>query len=420
MPRPKILMILPTARDLRHLSAPEIRSRYDLAFLGRDVENPGDLDADAFLELVRAHVRRKGRPDGLVGDDDYPANLLAGVLTQGWKLPGPSPRALWLCQHKFYSREAQKKLVPEAVPPFALIPVNRKWKRSGLDFPFFAKPVKGYLSILSRRVDTAADLARLQREARKKLPYFLKPFGRVAELAKLSREFPAGGLNLVGEGLLAGHQVTLEGYVFGGRAHLIDIVDSHFYPGTGSFRRFETPSRLPEPVQEKMFRIAKRFVEGIGFDGGIFNVEFLYEPESGVAKILEVNSRMASQFADLTEALHGTNTYEILLDLSLGRHPHFRRFAGEAKTAASFVLRKFEDAFVARVPREAELRDIRKKVPGSSFEVLVEEGRRLSSHFQQDDESYRYGLINVSARDRSELRRKFETCRRLLPFRFTR
>jgi predicted ATP-grasp superfamily ATP-dependent carboligase len=47
-----------------------------------------------------------------------------------------------------------------------------------------------------------------------------------------------------------------------------------------------------------MFRIAKRFIEGIGFDGGIFNVEFLYDRKSGGPKILEVNSRMASQFAD--------------------------------------------------------------------------------------------------------------------------
>jgi hypothetical protein len=79
------------------------------------------------------------------------------------------------------------------------------------------------------------------------------------------------------------------------------------------------------------------------------------------------------------------------------------------------VLRKFEDAFVARVPQEGELREVMKKISGSSFEVLVEEGRCLSSHFQQDDESYRYGLINVSAGDRSELRRKFEACRSLLP-----
>jgi ATP-grasp domain-containing protein len=419
MAKPRVLVILPTSRDLRNLGSDRIRSRYRIDFVGRDVENPGDLDVDDCLREIRAYIRKTGRPDGLVGDDDYPANLVAGLLTREWNLPGPSLRSLWLCQHKYYSRIAQSAVVPGAAPPFALIPLKRPI-RAPLKFPFFVKPVKGYLSILSRKVSSSRALSSLIEEARHKLPYFLKPFKRVSELARLGEEFPAGGLNLIGEGLLSGHQATLEGYVLRGKAYLIDIVDSIFYRGTGSFRRFETPSRLPAKVQEDCFRIAARFMEAIGFNDGVFNVEFLYDPKTRAIKILEVNSRMASQFAGLTEALHGTNTYEILLDLSLGRRPRFRRFFGKARAAASFVLRRFKDALVARVPHADELRTIADKIPGTSFEVLVEQGRRLSSHFQQDDESYRYGLINVSGRDGSDVRRKFEACRAALPFRFTR
>ena len=42
----------------------------------------------------------------------------------------------------------------------------------------------------------------------------------------------------------------------------------------------------------------------LGFEGGFFNVEFLV-PEDGPAQIIEVNGRIASQFAPLLLELHG-------------------------------------------------------------------------------------------------------------------
>lgn len=420
--KPRVLMIMPTARDLRNLDSRKIRDRYRVEFFGEDVDNPGDFDPKDFIRKLDSHVRKTGIPDGLVGDDDYPANLVAGLVAPRFGLRGPSLESLFLCQHKYYSRLAQAQSVPAATPPFFLIPLNGKApsKKPSISFPFFVKPVKGYLSILSRKVRSAAELKHLVLEGRKKIPYFTRPFDWILKEADLGGTFPRGGANLIGEGLLTGHQVTLEGYVFGGEPRLIDVVDSHFFPGTGSFRRFESPSRLPRAVQEKMFDLASRFLKSIRFDNSLFNVEFLYEPRKKSIHLLEVNSRMASQFAEMTEWIHGTNTYEILLDLSLGQRPKFRRFAGRFKAAGSFVLRRFKDAFVERVPTERELKEISLRTPGVAVEVLVPAGKRLSSHFQQDDESYRYALINVSAADRRGLKRKFEAVREALPFQFSR
>ncbi len=205
--------------------------------------------------------------------------------------------------------------------------------------------------------------------------------------------------------------------MYRGRVREIDIVDSVFHPGTGSFKRFECPSRVPGKIREKMLEATERFLRHIRFDNSLFNIEFIYN--SSEARIVEVNSRMASQFADMMEGLHGTNTYKILLDLSAGKAPRFRRNRGKDKVAASFVLRKFSDAWVASIPSPKELEKIRKKIPGTGIEIFVESGRSLSSHFQQDDESYRYALINVCARNRRALFRKYQTCRRMLRFRFS-
>lgn len=412
---------MPTARDLRHLAHPRIRKNFDVTTFGGDIENPGNFDALAFYRKTLAKVRRSGRPDGLIGDDDYPANLIAGLLTKELKLSGPSLRSLLLCQHKLYSRMAQARSVPEATPKFFHIPLDRLLKPSEipLKFPFFVKPVKGYLSILSRKVRSYREFKEIVREGRRRIPHFTGPFDRLLKKSGLKMDFPLGGDNLIGEEILKGHQVTLEGYACQKKVHGVDIVDSVFYPGTASFKRFEAPSRLPSAVQSRMFRTAEKFIRAIGFDNSIFNMEFVYNSRTRQAHILEVNSRMASQFADMMEALHGTNTYEILLSLGAGRRPEFRRHRGKSKIAASFVLRRFKDGFVESVPSKQRIRKLQEKFPGTGIEILVEPGRRLSSHFQQDDESYRYALINLSAKSRPELFRKYRACLKALPFKFS-
>ena len=57
--------------------------------------------------------------DGVIGTGDYPACMLAALVAERLGLPGPSPAQIVLHSHKLYSREIQKRLVPEATPAFA-------------------------------------------------------------------------------------------------------------------------------------------------------------------------------------------------------------------------------------------------------------------------------------------------------------
>ncbi len=81
---------------------------------------------------------------------------------------------------------------------------------------------------------------------------------------------------------------------------------------------------------------------GIGFNNGLFNIEFFYNPKTDDIKIIEINPRMASQLAYLYEAVDGVNPYRMALDLALGDAPRVERAATAYRHAASFALRKFD------------------------------------------------------------------------------
>jgi biotin carboxylase len=155
----------------------------------------------------------------------------------------------------------------------------------------------------------------------------------------------------------------------------------------------------------------------LGFDNGQFNIEFIYNSEADTVHIIEINPRMSSQFADLFEKVDGTNSYSVLLDLALGRKPKVDRKAGQYPTAASCVLRTFQNQRVVRLPSRQEIEELQSSVPDIRIEIFAVEGRKLSEQMQ-DECSYRYGLLNIGGQDRDEILEKVEYCKRNLTFVF--
>ena len=102
--------------------------------------------------------------------------------------------------------------------------------------------------------------------------------------------------------------------------------------------------------------MAERVIPALGFDGGFFNME-LFVPEGDPARparLIEVNGRLASQFAPLVRAVQGRSTYEALFRLACGEDPRWRRTPARC-VAISYCLRVFEDAFVVQVPAPVRL-----------------------------------------------------------------
>ncbi len=415
-----ILVVCPTHRDYRELpllSPPGVKYLFhdyattSLEDLICNVASDADFANDPLEEMDAILDKVAGIGiAGVISTDDYPGSALAAAIAKRLGLPGPDPGVTAMCQHKYLARLAQAKLVPEAVPPFTLIDVAESTPLpQGLRFPLFVKPVKSFFSIGAERVDSPSALAALfPRWAA--LDQFFAPLDQMLQRYTGSS---IGTKRLIAEGLLKGEQVTVEGFVHDGVASIMGVVDSVMFPGTLAFARFDYPSALPDSVQQRMADLAARLMQGLGFDNGLFNIEMMYDPESDLVSIIEINPRMASQFADLYEKVDGTNSYAVLLDIAQGRAPRFTRRQGRHAFAASIVLRSFEDYVVAALPSEADLARLARDYPDIRVELLARLGRALSSEMQ-DGNSYRYGIVNLGGRDRADVLERFAACRERL------
>jgi len=384
----EILVVCPQERDIQEIRAAGLERSFRVRYAGADldaVEEPFDPAA-----FVAEHAAVP--TDGVVGTKDRSA-LLAALVAERRGLPSPSPRALLSCQHKPTSRRLQREAVPEAVPGFALLN-GRPPGDAPFAPPFFVKPVVGRLSENAQRIDVLAQLLELREEG---YP------GRYAAIARLAGLPPAAAHGFLAEELLDGIEVTLEGYVRSRRVTTIGVTDSLKYPGTNSFERFEYPSRLPPERQAELAGIAERVVPALGFDDGFFNVE-LFVTERGPARLIEVNGRIASQFAPLVRAVHGRSTYEALFRLACGEDPRWRTGAPDG-VAMSYCLRVFEDAFVEHVPE-----------PEDGLELLVRPGLRLSGQGVNDSQSYRLAIFYEAGETREEVLARCRARARSLDF----
>jgi D-alanine-D-alanine ligase-like ATP-grasp enzyme len=392
---PGVLVVCPSQRDRLNFADERILDRYALRFAGQPID-PG-FDARTFVDHM---IRFRPAADGIFGSSDATGHI-ASILAEAAGLPGPGRGAFMRCHDKLASREIQARAVPEATPAFAAVDLDDPRVRPPLPFPFFMKPIAAHLSQLAYPVHDEAEFAGVVAEARREIDA-ITTHDRALE----GREFRT----LIAEELLEGSLVTFEGWMQAGRVTPVGVTDAVMHPNGISFLRFEYPSRLPEAPQRAMAGIAERLMPALGFGDSTFNIEFFVRPD-GRPMIVEVNGRMASQFAPLVAAVHGVSTYELQLDLCTGRTPDLPP-ARDDVVAASFVLRTYADAVVRSVPDPTTVLE---RYPHAHVEVLVRPGHRLSD-YERDTASHRLAIVALAARDRASLLGRFAEAVDLLPF----
>lgn len=411
-----ILVILPTKRDIRELDL--LREKYGVNFIyyGKNPRNfLKEFDVGSFINKA-LEFAASNDICGVIATHDYPASIIGSIIAQKTGLVSPSTDSILLCQHKYYCRQLQKKYLPQSYVESKIINPYKETV-APFDFPFFIKPVKSFMSVMAARINDSAGYSKYISMAKNHIESFSIPLN---ELIKNYSSFKYDARYLIAEKLLSGIQVTLEAYSFKGDPKIIGIVDSIMHKNTISFKRFDYPSALGSDVKLKMEEIAKRFIKKSGFDNGILNIEFFYNRQDNSIKIIEVNPRMCSQFADLMEKVNGVNTYEVQLLLSLGINPEklFKERHAEYKCASSFVLRSFKDKIITKLPSKEKLQSLKKIYPDARIEIYGKENQRLSEQLN-DMESYRYGIINLGAGSKKELFQKYNSCVSILDFKFT-
>jgi hypothetical protein len=266
------------------------------------------------------------------------------------------------------------------------------------------KPVKGSFSLFARRLADRAALAHFS--AAPELAEFRRYYVRLFDaLAARYVRFEHGAHLFLAEELLTGDQVTVEGWVSGGAAHVLGIVDTSFHPGTQSFASFDYPSALPATVQARLARVACDVALALGLEQTLFNVELFHDAATERIGLIEINPRLCGQFGDLYAKVDGTSGFAVALALACGEGVRIARGAGRHAAAASLPLRLFRSARVRSVPGPAEERALLEASPDALLWSDCRSGDELCvGPTIEDGESVRYGVLNLGGASREELR----------------
>ena len=415
-----ILVLFPKDWDREELDQPRYSGRHTFFYEGFDLfrfpENARLMTFDVRRYIDKLVKKYRGRIDGVLSNNEHFGALIAAVVAQRLGLPGTDPAVIIAAQHKYYARCLQQKIVPEATPRFSVFPYKvASAAATGLPFPFYVKPVKATFSVLARRVDSFAQLqAHLRFNALETLILhkLVTPFN---DLMTRYTPFSIDAHHLIAEEVLSGVQVNVDGFMHNGKITLLSIVDEVMYPGTQAFLRFEYLSRLLPEVLERMKALAEKLFNGIDYGYGFFNVELIYQPDTGNIQIVEINPRMASQIVNLYRRVDGYDPYELLISLALGEAPAVSFGAGAFGAAASFVFRRFDGREVTRVPGQAQLASVRERYPDARLMLYLKRGASLAREMKWLG-SYRYAVLNLGGASAEDLHQRYDDIRRSLAF----
>ncbi|AHE98937.1 ATP-grasp domain-containing protein [Thioalkalivibrio paradoxus] len=364
-----------------------------------------------------------GRVGAVVGYWDFPVSTVLPILRAEVGLPGPTLESVLKCEHKYWSRLEQARVVPEHIPAFCAVDpfAPQPLSQVTLDFPFWIKPVKSVLSHLGFLVRDADEFRAAIARIRSGIRRFGDPFNELLDHATLPPEIRSiDGNHCIAESLIStGRQCTLEGYSWHGDVQIYGTVDSLREGRAGSsFSRYEYPSTLPEPVQRHMGEIAARVIRQVGYDDAPFNIEFYWDEDRDRIWLLEINCRISKSHAPLFQMVDGCYHHQVMIDLGLGRRPRMPSRQGRFACAAKFMLRRYEDARVVRVPTEAEIEAIESAFPGVVIEIEVTEGMQLAELRFQDSYSYEVAVVFVGAESHAALEQIYQQVLAQLPLQF--
>lgn len=362
------------------------------------------FDLERFVARLARQAKRRGWRAVTSNHEQFGA-LAAALLAERMGWPGTPVAAVLACQHKLHARRVLQEVAPEANTGFELLPaLYGEPIPDGLTYPMFVKPVKAAFSVLARAVHNRAEMAELASFGFWELwviRHLVEPFERIVR-----QRLPQAGSahRMLLEKPVQAAQYNLDGYMFKGELRPLGFVASDMYPGTQAFMRFVYPCGLPDAGRERALDVARRFLAAVGFDHGLFNMEFFYDPASDRLTVIEFNPRMASQFSDLYLRVDGVDLHRVALELAHAGDPVLLpRATPSAAIAASFVYRSFDPAARPAIPGGTQERALAQAFP----DALLFHYAKTPSQIQRDFKwlgSYRYGILHLGGHDAVDLR----------------
>lgn len=365
------------------------------------------FDLNRWVDRLAKQAKRRGW-QAVVSNHEQFGALAAALLAERMGWPGTPVEAVLACQHKLHARQVLQDVCPAANVAFAPLPARYGDPApaslpSELCYPVFIKPVKAAFSVLARVVANRDDLHAMTRFGRWELwviRHLVEPFERIAR-ARLPHAGTAHRLLI--EAPVHARQYNLDGYVFNGELRPLGIVESVMYPGTQAFARFVYPCAIEEDGRRQAIETAGRFLAAVGFDHGLFNMEFFYDAASGKLSVIEFNPRMAAQFSDLYLRVDGIDLHRVALELAHGRDPAvLPRAEPTAGIAASFVYRAFAPDGVPDMPDQKRQAAFHAAFPDGLLFRFPKPRGSMTRDFKWLG-SYRYGIVHLGGRNATDL-----------------
>lgn len=378
------------------------------------------IDFDALLNRARADIKAAGvSVDAIVAHWDFPTSVLAPVLGKEFGVPSPSLESVMKCEHKYWSRLEQVKVVPEVVPGFSCFDPfsDRALESIQLEFPFWIKPVKAFSSQLGFLIENEQAfneaVATIREEIGRIGDAFDQALARITLPAEL-QEF--GGNSCLAEEIITGMQIAPEGSVCNGKVEFHGMIDMNRAGGGVKLDRLEYPSAASPELTRKIEEVSEKLLSHIGFDNGCFNVEFMWDEAKDRLRLIEVNTRISQSHSEMFILVDGITNHEIAVEVALGKVEDLPRNQGPYNVAAKFILCYPEDGFVRSVPSEADIKALQQRFPKMEVKLEVEPDMELNQVPNQDAYNFVLGEVFLGAETREELLDRYGICRNALHF----
>ncbi|MFW5932389.1 MAG: ATP-grasp domain-containing protein, partial [Desulfohalobiaceae bacterium] len=367
------------------------------------------------LELIQENP---GLYQGIVGTHDSSA-ILASILAEQAGHVGPSVQSIINTQNKYLCRRIQQNVIPEHIPGFCLA-LDYLQNQCQLKCPFFIKPVRANISFGTHLVNSAEELQYYIGQESRDIAYYNQYY-----LDALSQfEEYQNPLNLetcnnfLCEELVHGEQVTVDGFIHQGQVHIFGLTKACYYPGTNSFSHHVFPYSFSPELDAKIEDALCRLIPALGMNNTFFNVELRAEPEKNSFKIIEVNSRIAFQFAKTIQAVRGFDPLRLLCELAVGRSPDLDTKDRQTfRYCFNFELHTFSDKRILRTPTQSGYTQIQMLYPEVHVRNLIQEHSCLSD-YKHNPQSFRYCVLDVPGDSEEEILRKKEHIVSLLNYEF--
>ncbi|CAM3873295.1 ATP-grasp domain-containing protein [Vreelandella rituensis] len=394
---------------------------YGVLDVATAVESADKFSFNELLEKARKEIAsHECSVDAIVAHWDFPTSVMVPLLCKEQRIPSPSVESVLKCEHKYWSRLEQNKVIPECVPDFCSINPFEKdpFDQVTLDYPFWLKPVKAFSSQLGFKIENKQQFDEAINTMRDDIRHFGDPFNEALDKVELPPEIEErDGNTCIAEKLIDGVQAAPEGTMFHGEFNVHGIISQPCSTDSGLFDRLEYPSNLPENIHRRMILACKKFLKHIDFDNGCFNAEFMWDENDDKLWLIEVNTRISQSHSEIFIMVDGMSNHEVAIDIALGERPSLPNREGPYPVAAKcYIPYQKKDGIVTGLPTQEEIEKLKNRFPGLIVKFTVEKGTRLSELVNQNAFCYQLGTLFIPAESHEQLNERYMACLEALEF----